>query len=219
MIRYLLQETEISQIILAPSFSPPHKQNEVLAPFAHRFEIIRLSINHLFKDSLQNKRLVLSDIEAELATPSYTYETLKKLQIKLKLSATRLNTSDTNHNATISSAHQKQTEKKRLKIILGSDMYQTIHSWHKSETLSKEFGFIVANREGLSCQMSENDIQPVCSEKIIYLSNPQWNYNSRSIRQRIKEYTISQDDKERERIKQFLPEEIFEYIFTHQLYF
>ena len=187
--------------------------------------MIRLSIQDLLKDSLHNKRLVLSDIEAELPTPSYTYRTLKKLQIKLTVKDTNAAWSKTISDTTIvddftliSPDRPQQKRKEHLKVILGSDMYQTIHSWYKFEALSKEFGFIVVDRKELPCQILNNDIQLANSGQVIYLSNPHWNYSSRDIRQTIKEYVISQNDKKHEEIKQYLPEKVFDYILMHQLY-
>ena len=188
LIEYLLYNTKIYQIILAPSFSPSHKKNENLISFTHRFEMTRLGVKHL----LHNSRIILSDIEKDLSTPSYTYQTLQNLRVQLK------------HN--------------KIVIILGNDMYQTVNFWYKSKNLLDEFGLVVINRTPLEHPPKTKNNNSQYLKHITYTSNPLWHYASTKIRKDIKEYSLSRNKKLLQQIKEELPKNIFNYIFTHKLY-
>jgi nicotinate-nucleotide adenylyltransferase len=63
----------IDELWLIPSFSPPHKESEELAPFDIRLEILR-------KVFANFKQVRVCDVEQKLSSPGYTLQTLTHLQ-------------------------------------------------------------------------------------------------------------------------------------------
>ena len=181
LIEYLLRETPINKLILVPSFSPPHKQARKMVSFVHRFEMARRGTGHL----LSEKRLLLSKVEASLPSPSYTYRTLKEIQTQMGF--------------------------QKLGIVLGDDMYQNIDSWYESESLKREFYFIVMSRGQMKASSA--------LKRSVHILNPLWRYDSTSIRDQIKKYSQSGNESLLAKLKQQLPEKTFDYILERKLYF
>jgi nicotinate-nucleotide adenylyltransferase len=71
----LLKSNLLDQIWVMPSPDPPHKTENNLSDFSHRYKMIEL----MFSDS---SRIVVSDYESTLPRPSYTLNTLKALYQK-----------------------------------------------------------------------------------------------------------------------------------------
>jgi len=68
-VRELFQLKEVHFI---PSFVPPHKQEELVAPPHHRMAMVRLAVG-------TNPSFVASDIEIRRQGPSYSVDTLREL--------------------------------------------------------------------------------------------------------------------------------------------
>lgn len=66
-----IQEVKLSQLLFVPAAKPPHKHG-VITPFRHRFAMLELVCKG-------NKYFSCSSVEAELAKPSYTVDTLTEL--------------------------------------------------------------------------------------------------------------------------------------------
>ena len=73
IIHYLSVSQKIQNIILIPTFIPPHKQNIKLLKYEHRIELIKLAIQG-------KNNITVSNIEQDLPQPSYTYQTLQYLK-------------------------------------------------------------------------------------------------------------------------------------------
>jgi nicotinate-nucleotide adenylyltransferase len=73
IVESFLSSPLIDKLWIIPSFSPPHKESDDLAPFDLRFEMLR----SVFAD---NKRITVTDVEKNLAVPGYTLQTLSYLQ-------------------------------------------------------------------------------------------------------------------------------------------
>lgn len=73
IVESFLSSPLIDEIWIIPSFSPPHKETEELAPFDIRFEMLR----DVFAG---NELVTVTDIEKNLAVPGYTLQTLSYLQ-------------------------------------------------------------------------------------------------------------------------------------------
>ncbi len=61
------------ELLFVPAGKPPHKQNEPLTPFAHRFAMLALATQ-------DNERFLVSDIELRRRGPTYTVDTLRLLR-------------------------------------------------------------------------------------------------------------------------------------------
>lgn len=80
LVRYLLARFQTSKVAVAPTPTPPHKDNE-RAPFLDRFRMLRSA----FELELKSKRFCLSTIEKSMPAPQYTIHTLHLLQEKYNL--------------------------------------------------------------------------------------------------------------------------------------
>jgi nicotinate-nucleotide adenylyltransferase len=105
-----IKQFDLDKVIFIPSGNPWQKKDAT--PFIHRYEMTKI----LIKD---NNNFEISDVENNLHEPSYTIDTLKKLN---------LNKSDTY-------------------FILGSDAAYGITSWKSYKELDKYTNFLIAPRE------------------------------------------------------------------------
>ena len=99
----------------------------------------------------------------------------------------------------------------KLGIVLGDDMYQNIDSWYESESLKREFYFIVMSRGQMKASSA--------LKRSVHILNPLWKYDSTSIRDQIKKYSQSENESLLAKLKQQLPEKTFDYILERKLYF
>ena len=132
-----LNQFKLDKIIFIPSGNPWQKKDST--PYSHRFEMTKILIKN--SDSF-----AISDLESSEQNPSYTYETLEKLQ------------------------HPKEN----LYFILGSDTAMNIKTWKNYGHLSNLTQFLIAlRREDSSETLSNNfqfDYELIEGEKL-YLSS------------------------------------------------
>jgi len=128
-----LNQFKLDKIIFIPSGNPWQKKDST--PYRHRFEMTKILIKN--SDSF-----ALSDLESSEQNPSYTYETLEKLQ------------------------HPKEN----LYFILGSDTAMNIKTWKNYGHLSNLTQFLIALRkEDSSETLSKNfpfDYELIEGEKL-----------------------------------------------------
>jgi nicotinate-nucleotide adenylyltransferase len=128
LARTALERHKLNRIYLVPSGIPPHKQQQPLSPFFHRYAMVALA-------TAQDRRLVPSLLEApeesasagkkDRAKPNYTIDTVRRLKESCKSSDT-------------------------LFVLAGIDAFADIAKWHQAEALFREAEFIVASRPGYS---------------------------------------------------------------------
>ena len=73
LIHSFLGTHKFDQILVIPSYQPPHKNSKSLADFEDRMEMVRLAIVGL-------DNVIISDIEKYLDPPNYTFNTLTALK-------------------------------------------------------------------------------------------------------------------------------------------
>jgi nicotinate-nucleotide adenylyltransferase len=96
-----------------PAGRPPHR-SDVLAPFAHRFAMLALATQPY-------ERFLVSDLELEGDTPTYTFETLRRFQ--------------------------RSVASEQLYFLLGSDSFSQIATWHRWEELVELAHLVVLHRD------------------------------------------------------------------------
>jgi nicotinate-nucleotide adenylyltransferase len=127
--RAALEAYKLNRIYFVPANVPPHKQQQPLSPFLHRFAMLVLA-------TAGEKAFVPSLLEApdepqpskkkdQTAPPNYTIDTLRRLKQSLKA-----------------------TDK--VFLIIGMDAFAEIATWRQAETLFRECEFVVASRPGSS---------------------------------------------------------------------
>jgi nicotinate-nucleotide adenylyltransferase len=129
LARASLERCKLNRIHFVPAHNPPHKQQQPLSPFVHRFAMLALV-------TAQEKTFLPSLLEApeqpgsssrkeRAATPNYTIDTVLRLKKSFKSSD-------------------------RLFLLIGIDAFAEIAQWHQAEALFHECEFIVASRPGYS---------------------------------------------------------------------
>ena len=105
-----IKQFDLDKVIFIPSGNPWQKKDAT--PFIHRYEMTKILIEDI-------KIFEISDIEKSEDVPSYTFDTLTKL----------------NH------------KKDNLYFILGSDTAMNIRTWNNYEKLSELTNFLIALRK------------------------------------------------------------------------
>ena len=129
LARTALQQYKLHRIYFVPANIPPHKQQQPLSPFLHRFAMLALA-------TAKDKALVPSLLEAPAEDsaharkdrqekPNYTIDTMRRLKQSFKSSD-------------------------KLFFLIGMDAFCEIAKWHQAEALFRECEFVVANRPGYS---------------------------------------------------------------------
>src|SRR6202165_5449247 len=130
LARAALERCHLNRIYFVPASVPPHKPQQALSPFAHRYAMLALA-------TAQERAFIPSLLEApdELASgasgrgrppkPNYTIDTIRRLKQSLKKSDSLL-------------------------LLMGIDAFADIAQWHHAEALFRECEFVVASRPGYS---------------------------------------------------------------------
>lgn len=103
------------RLYLVPAWQNPLKTSGPSASAADRLEMLRLAVQ-----ASPDSRIGILDWEANSATPSYTYPTLKRLL---------------------------QTEKDPVALLMGNEVFQDVPLWHEASQLVQNADFIVVMRE------------------------------------------------------------------------
>ena len=131
LARAALEQYKLHRIYFVPANIPPHKQQQPLSPFVHRFAMLALA-------TAEEKAFVPSLLEApdegaapvrkkaaKARRPNYTIDTVRRLKQSFKNSD-------------------------KLFLLIGMDAFADIAKWHQAEALFRECEFVVASRPGYS---------------------------------------------------------------------
>ncbi|KAF0188371.1 MAG: nicotinate/nicotinamide nucleotide [Desulfobulbaceae bacterium] len=187
----------LQEVWFVPAAIPPHKNQQVLADFNHRADMVELAI----ADSPDFR---LSTIEAGLPVPSYTIDTLRHLH-----------------------AHVVKPAAVDFFFIIGADAFLEIGTWKSHQQVLQAVHFVVLGRSGCVPGEVEALIErlgyepddlaggwshPSFQKKIFFFCYPQISIadiSSSTIRQKIKGH-IS--------VENLVPASVLKYIKTHDLY-
>jgi nicotinate-nucleotide adenylyltransferase len=124
-----MRRSKLHRIYFVPVGVPPHKQQQPLSQFLHRFTMVVLA-------TALEKAFVPSLLEApdeaggasgknHAEKPNYTIDTVRRLKQTLKASD-------------------------KVFLLIGMDAFNDITKWHQPEALFRECEFVVASRPGYS---------------------------------------------------------------------
>ena len=185
MAEYARCQLLLSSIIFTPNHIPPHKQFPEQTLPEDRFMMVSLA-------TLSHDAFIMSRIELERNSQSYTYDTIFALQ-----------------NTMYS---PKRSQKTDLVFICGADSLIK-HKWYKFQNLLELLDVIlVAPRDGLTYKevlYKYNNLPKKLTKKIVQLEMPHIDISSSLIRERIAE---------NKSIKYLVPELVENYIKKHGLY-
>ncbi|MGM0607143.1 MAG: nicotinate (nicotinamide) nucleotide adenylyltransferase [Candidatus Muiribacteriota bacterium] len=103
----------VDKVIFVVTSDPPHKKKSGLSSFNHRFNMTKLAVEN-------NSSFIVSEIEKNLPSPSYTLNTLKELQ--------------------------KNTDSE-IKLLIGMDHLYTFNTWKNYREISENFDILVFPRK------------------------------------------------------------------------
>ncbi|WP_027471696.1 nicotinate (nicotinamide) nucleotide adenylyltransferase [Saccharicrinis fermentans] len=113
LANFIVENTSLDEIWFIVSPQNPYKNATELCNASHRVNMLRLSIS-------QYTKFKVCDIELKLATPSYTYATMRELR--------------------------KTHPEHRFTIIIGSDNLPHLRRWKNAEEIITHHSFIVYPR-------------------------------------------------------------------------
>jgi nicotinate-nucleotide adenylyltransferase len=136
LARAARERCELGRIYFVPANVPPHKKNQPLASYFHRYAMVTLATR-------EEREFVPSLLEAPDA-PVNVPPSGKKLAAGHRVP---------HANYSVDTVRRlKQAFKKadRLFFLIGIDAFKEIGSWYEAEALFRECAFIVASRPGYS---------------------------------------------------------------------
>jgi nicotinate-nucleotide adenylyltransferase len=136
LARAAAEQYKLHRVYFVPANIPPHKQQQPLSPFLHRFAMLALA-------TAEEKVFIPSLLEspAEETMPAKRGSKLEKIDKRDK------------PNYTIDTVRRlKQSFKAsdKLFLLIGMDAFADIANWHEAEALFCECEFVVAGRPGYS---------------------------------------------------------------------
>ncbi len=185
-----MTECSLEQVLFIPAAQPPHKDETTLSPFADRVAMLEIA-------GRRSDRFGCTTIEGELPTPSYTFETLRKINGSLPPGAD-------------------------IFFIIGADAFLDLLSWRSYENILQLVNLVVARRKGYSHRQLLDFLRLLDytenggywrkkdgDKKIILLRTVPGDFSSTWIRNEIRQGKFPAGN---------LPDEVIEYIKKHHLY-
>jgi len=120
---YMVENTDLEEIWFVVSPQNPLKDKKTLLADNHRWYMVNLAIEN-------DARFKAIDIEFHMPRPSYTIDTLTRLNEKYP------------NNVFV--------------LVTGSDIFKNFHKWKNHETLINQFPFYVYNRSNFKLDIYEN---------------------------------------------------------------
>ncbi len=123
IVSSIMEKKYVDQVWIVLTPLSPFKQNQKLVSFHHRMKMLK-------KAFINNKDILISDVENNLNPPNYTINTLMHLE--------------------------DVYPKNKFSIILGADNFQSIHLWKKYQIILKNYQILVYPRKGAKLNDSNN---------------------------------------------------------------
>ena len=144
----------LDRVVLVPVHSPPHKEVEFDPGVAHRVKLCRRAV-------AGDPRLSVSTIEADVPGPSYTVDTLRRLN--------------------------ERHPEDELTFILGGDQACELLAWREPEALLELATLGVAEREGVrrAHVCDALDGLPGVPERLRFFDMPRLDISSSLVRRRV----------------------------------
>lgn len=186
----VFRDFKLDRLLLIPSSIPPHKQGSGVISPELRYEMVQLVAEKL------GKGFEVSGYEVNSAEVSYTYKTLKKFRTDYP--------------------------EAEIFFIAGTDIFVTIEKWQYWRDLFRLANFIVVNRSSVSFDELMKRIPVSLKEMVVRPDEYNGEKYGRIILYNMPEIDISsteiRDMLDAEYRKANLPEDVYEFIRTNNLY-
>jgi len=140
----------IDRLLVLPTPASPHKSDSKQTAFFHRYEMLKLAFQ-------KKKRIVVSDLETQLPSPSYTLRTIKHLQ--------KTNTGSIYY------------------LCIGEDSLASFHEWWKHDEILARVPLVVANRPDADSSGLSRSIL----DRTLFVDHSEVDISSTQIRNRARE--------------------------------
>ena len=128
LAEHILNHQIADEVLFMPVADPPHKQNNALAPYEHRCEMLDLAL--MVSKLRDDSGMTYSTLENELPKPSYTLQTLDALSSRML--------------------------DKEFAWVIGADELNQLHTWTPDPIrLVRSYDFIIYLRQGVSVDLAE----------------------------------------------------------------
>jgi nicotinate-nucleotide adenylyltransferase len=144
VVKSFLKSGLIDEVLVLLTPNPPHKNSEG-ADYEHRLKMLKLAFRGMDK-------VVVSDLERKLPSPSYTVQTIEYLQKK---------NPDTNYF-----------------YCLGEDSIKDFQTWHRYSEILEMVSILVAERPGFSSEGMDDEIL----ERTIFVDHEPIDMSSTKVR-------------------------------------
>lgn len=199
LAQYVLDHTDLDEVWLMVSPLNPLKPQGYVASNEQRLEMARLAVEGI-------PGIKVSDFEFSLPTPSYTYNTLRRLK--------------------------EAYPDIDFRLIIGGDNWANFDHWRNPQEILDEFGLIVYPRPGEEIRTPSNSQLIIDNSSLIILKNaPLMPLSSTAIRHLLSEnvyqhsglhdYVSSYNNSSliiNQSLVKVLPEKVLHYIETNSLY-
>ena len=188
------QALDLDAVMLVPSHIPPHRQDPVGATGEQRFAMAQLA-------AAGRPGWTASRIEVDREGPSYTYDTLKELSIRLK--------PDSTHQP------ENQAASTQLFFILGADAFAEIATWSRYPAVLDLAHFVVVSRPGITLDSLHARVpsafspRPSAKTRVILVEAATPDVSSTDIRRRARAG---------DSLTTLVPDAVADYIHAHRLY-
>lgn len=200
-------ENRKSIVIYGGSFNPPHNVHfliaeQVLKQYVEVEKVVFIPVNNKYPKS--------GIIENE-----HRYQMLKRVidkKEKFELSDLDMHGEKSVLTINVLEQMEKQYKNREMWVLVGSDNLKKIHKWYRSEDLLKNYKILVMERDGDSVEeiIEENELLKRNKSNIKKLNQDiKSNLSATYIRSKIEEG---------KNIREFVPEEVVEYIEQNKLY-
>ena len=132
----VLGELGIEHLIILPTFCSPFKSRSLLSPQA-RLSLCELTAAHL-AECYPKARIEVCDFEIARAKPTYSIESVRYLQARLRQECAAGRGVDSHYSS------------QRLGFVLGWDNFESFHLWRDFTSLARALHLFVFDRGGHS---------------------------------------------------------------------
>lgn len=147
----LLEQLKLARLLFLISARPPHKKTATMAPWEDRLQMVRLALQG-------DPRFGISDLEIQREGPSYTVETMEKLQ-------------------------NQYGHRYRVLFVIGADSILEIFNWREPQRLLETSSLVVVPRPGFDLAQ----LDPRVAEKVTLIHAPLIEISSTEIRRRVRQ--------------------------------
>lgn len=196
-----------SIVVFGGSFNPPHNSHfstaqQVLNKYEEVEKVIFVPVNNEYeKSGLEENKHRYNMLK--LVIDKNTKFILSDIDMKGNKSLYTIETLE---------QIQKQYEDKNIWFLIGSDNLKELHTWKRAEELVSKYKVLVMerNQDKISDIVEENELLNCYKENIIKLNEEiRSNFSSTYIRSQIKK---------QKSVRYLMPDEVYEYIKTNNLY-